>query len=562
MNESPSAPPSAGAGVKWRLSVMMFLQYAIWGAWLPILWPFLAGTRGFSATEIGTMFAVGAVGALVAPFVAGQIADRWFATERFLGFSHLAGAVLIWRLAEIESYGGFLVFSLLYSLTYAPTLPLTNAISFHHLPDRDRDFGKVRLFGTLGWIVVGVLVGHWLALRWTPGPGEAAGLLFDREFARAEGRARLLEESRLVLRDKSVLTGKVLSEEGGRLRVRIVGAEGERTVEVPAGEVRERRPLYAALAAEGKAPLLKEALENLGRDAGAEAARTWRGRLLEAGAFAKEALQGPVRARQNEGRADAFRLSALLGLLLGVFCFFLPHTPPSPGKERAAPLEALRELKRQPLATLFLLAVPVSCIHQFYFVHTANFLSGFDLEKPWFTSVFGVGGGGLMTLGQCSEILVLGLLPLVAKRVSRRTLLAVGLLAYALRMALFAHVEEFAALGLPPGLVLPLGVALHGFCFGCFIFVSFMIVDEETPPDVRASAQSLYNLVIVGIGIIAGSMIAAWVQDWATLGSEINYAKLFAVPMWASLACLALLFLFYPRRSPNEALARAERGEA
>jgi len=167
-----------------------------------------------------------------------------------------------------------------------------------------------------------------------------------------------------------------------------------------------------------------------------------------------------------------------------------------------------------------------------------------------------------MTLGQCSEILVLGLIPIFAKRVSRRSLLALGLCAYAARMALFSYVTELAGLGLSPGLVLPLGVAMHGFCFGCFIFVSFMIVDEETSSDVRASAQSLYNLVIIGIGIILGSMGAAWVQDWATLGKEINYARLFSVPMWGSLACLALLFLFYPRRSANEALARAERGEA
>jgi MFS family permease len=76
-----------------RLSAMMFLQYAIWGAWLPILWPFLADHRGLAPEQIGNLFAVGAIGAILAPFVAGQIADRFFATERFLGASHLLGAV-------------------------------------------------------------------------------------------------------------------------------------------------------------------------------------------------------------------------------------------------------------------------------------------------------------------------------------------------------------------------------------------------------------------------------------------------------------------------------------
>src|SRR5262245_1787543 len=98
---SPSAAPQLPLGLNVRLSVMMFLQYAIWGAWLPLLWPFLAGHRGFSPGQIGDMFAVGAIGAILAPFIAGQIADRYFATERFLGLSHLVGAILIWQLANV-----------------------------------------------------------------------------------------------------------------------------------------------------------------------------------------------------------------------------------------------------------------------------------------------------------------------------------------------------------------------------------------------------------------------------------------------------------------------------
>ncbi|MCA9307682.1 MAG: MFS transporter, partial [Phycisphaerales bacterium] len=136
IHDSPAEPMSAGLNV--RLSLMMFLQYAIWGAWLPIFWPYLAGHRGFDAGQIGNLFAIGAVGAIVAPFIAGQIADRWFSTERFLALSHLLGAALVWQLAQIETYEGFCVFTLLYSLIYSPTLSLTNSLAFHHLPDRDR----------------------------------------------------------------------------------------------------------------------------------------------------------------------------------------------------------------------------------------------------------------------------------------------------------------------------------------------------------------------------------------------------------------------------------------
>jgi nucleoside transporter len=420
-----------------KLSAMMFLQYAIWGAWLPILWPFLAVHRGFDESQIGTMFAVGAVGALLAPFVAGQIADRFFATEMFLGVSHLLGAVLVWQLADISSYTGFLVFSLAYSILYAPTLALTNSLAFHHLEDRDAQFGKVRLWGTVGWIVAGIAVGQWLLHRHTP-------------------------------------------------------------------------------AGEG-------------------------------------VTQAAIDAAQAAGRADAFRISAVLGAVLGVFCFSLPHTPPSEGARSNAVFEAISEVKRRPLLVLFLVSVPISCIHQFYFVHTSGFLSAFQNRAAGaINSVLGVGGGGLMTIGQMSEILVLAAIPLVAKTVSRKSLLLVGATAYALRMALFAYVD---VLPFPPIATLVGGVALHGLCFGCFIFVAFMIVDEETSADVRASAQSLYNLVIIGVGIIVGSLVSGYVATWAKAGSpRLDYADaaqtraLFSVPMWGAVLCLALLVLFYPER--------------
>ncbi len=426
MNASASAPP-LGRGLATQLSAMMFLQYAIWGAWLPLLWPFLFNHRHMEAGQIGNMFAVGAVGAIVAPFIAGQIADRWFATEKFLGLSHIVGGILVWQLATIDHYTGFLLFSLVYSLVYAPTLSLTNSLAFHHLPDRDRDFGKVRVWGTVGWICAGIAIGQWLLHRYTP--------------------------------------------------------------------------------------------------AGADAAAT--------------------AAARYAGMADAFRLSGLLGIAMGLFCFTLPHTPPSPGKKASAAAEALGEIRYQPLRTLFLLAVPVSCIHQFYFVHTADFLGHFQASAADFINrLFGVGGGGLMTIGQMSEVVVLSAIPLVAKRLSRKTLLGVGLLAYGLRMAAFAYGPA-----LPRGwdiAVVVAGIALHGLCFGCFIFVAFMIVDEETSEDVRASAQSLFNLVIVGVGIIVGSKLATGAADWARHDGAIDYRLLFSYPMWAALACLLLLLVLYP----------------
>jgi len=150
-----------------------------------------------------------------------------------------------------------------------------------------------------------------------------------------------------------------------------------------------------------------------------------------------------------------------------------------------------------------------------------------------------------MTIGQMSEIPVLAALPFLARRFSRKSLLAVGILAYAARMALFAYTDSLATV--------LLGVGLHGFCFGCFIFVAFMIVDEETTSDVRASAQNLYNLVVVGIGIIVGSWVStSLVGTWAMTSDGMDYTRLFSVPMYASLVCLVLLLLFYPSKSRND----------
>lgn len=160
-----------------------------------------------------------------------------------------------------------------------------------------------------------------------------------------------------------------------------------------------------------------------------------------------------------------------------------------------------------------------------------------------------------MTIGQMSEIVVLGMIPVLALRFSRKRLLLAGLFAYGLRMLIFSYAPALGDWGLP---LILLGVSLHGFCFGCFIFVAFMVVDEESSPDVKASSQNLFNLVIVGLGIIVGSKVASSVSNWATTRVSEDapwYAKtteMFQVPMFASVVCIVLLLLMYPSRGKNE----------
>ena len=144
------------------------LQFAVPGAWLPGLLPYLTGARGFTEVEVGLVMAATTIGALLAPFYAGQLADRVINAERLLGICHLATAVLLCVLAQLETFLPLVLTGLVTGIVYAPTIALTNSISFAHIADRDRDFGPIRLWGTIGWIAAGILVGQYLLRFATP----------------------------------------------------------------------------------------------------------------------------------------------------------------------------------------------------------------------------------------------------------------------------------------------------------------------------------------------------------------------------------------------------------
>ena len=137
---------------RWRLSLMMFLEYVIWGSWLPLLALYLSRFLRFSGTEIGWIFATQAIASVAAVFVSGQVADRYLSTERFLAVSHVVGGLAMLTLAFQRSFWPFFATMLVYALAYVPTLSLTNSICFHHLKDAQNEFGRVRLWGTIGWI--------------------------------------------------------------------------------------------------------------------------------------------------------------------------------------------------------------------------------------------------------------------------------------------------------------------------------------------------------------------------------------------------------------------------
>jgi nucleoside transporter len=146
--------------IRTRLSLMMFLNYVIWGAWYVTIDTYLTTTLHFTGTEAGAVFGTTALAAMISPFFVGLFADRFFSSERVLALLHLIGAVLLFSVTKATSFGAVYTLMFIYCLCYFPTVALTNSIALQHMSSAGRDFPLVRVFGTFGWIAVGVTIGH------------------------------------------------------------------------------------------------------------------------------------------------------------------------------------------------------------------------------------------------------------------------------------------------------------------------------------------------------------------------------------------------------------------
>ncbi|MCX6561996.1 MAG: MFS transporter [Candidatus Aminicenantes bacterium] len=154
--------------VKFRLSAMMFLQYAIWGAWAPVLSAYLQNNLGFNGFQLGLIFSLLPLATIVAPFIGGQFADRYFPTQRVIAVLQLIGGVILLLIANVTTFSSMMWLMFLYSLIYAPTLALTNSIAFINLKNSEKEFGAIRVWGTIGWIAAGWALTGWRGLSKSP----------------------------------------------------------------------------------------------------------------------------------------------------------------------------------------------------------------------------------------------------------------------------------------------------------------------------------------------------------------------------------------------------------
>ena len=157
---------------RFQLSFMMFLEFFIWGGWFVTMGTFLGNNLGATGAETAMAYSTQSWGAIIAPFIIGLIADRFFNAEHILGVLHLIGAFLMYQMYQSADFGSFYPYVLGYMIGYMPTLALVNSVSFNQMKDPAKDFSLIRVWGTIGWIAAGLAISY--VFDWDPNP-EVAG---------------------------------------------------------------------------------------------------------------------------------------------------------------------------------------------------------------------------------------------------------------------------------------------------------------------------------------------------------------------------------------------------
>lgn len=374
-----------------QLSTMMFLEFFIWGAWFVTLGTFLINNLHATGAQTGSVFSTQSWGAIIAPFIIGLIADRYFNAEKILGVLHLVGAALMYYMYSVGNVTAiypesFFYYLLAYMILYMPTLALVNSISFNQMNNTEKEFPRIRVWGTIGWIVAG------LAISFV--------FLWDSE-------------------------------------------------------------------ANIKAGLMK----------------------------------------------NTFLMASIASLVLGIFSFALPKTPPKVAKgtqvkvSEILGLDALKLLKDKNFLIFFIASILICIPLAFYYQYANPFLTDIGMTNPT----------AKMTMGQFFEIFFLLMLPFIFKKFGFKITIMAGMLAWAIRYALFAYGNAGNLT-----FMLIIGIILHGICYDFFFVSGQIYTDAKAGPKFKSAAQGLITLATYGIGMLIGFEVAGLIKDAYTTTTVVN----------------------------------------
>jgi nucleoside transporter len=403
---SDQPPGTITAEIRLKLSLMMFLEFFIWGAWFVTMGTFLAADLSASGSQISLAYLTQSLGAIAAPFIIGLIADQFFSAQKVMGILHLAGAALLFLASTMSTFGAFFPVILAYMIVYMPTLALVNSVSFRQMASPEKQFPAVRVLGTIGWIVAGVTIG-WLS--W---------------------------------------------EQQGQL-------------------------------------------------------------------------------------TQTFRMAAVASLILGVFSFLLPATPPTRRGDKATVrdilgLDAIALLKNRSYLVFFLSSIAICIPLAFYYNFTNLFLNEIGVQSA----------AAVQSLGQVSEVLFLLAMPFLLVRLGVKYTLAIGMAAWALRYVFFAFGDAGSLYWM-----LLLGIVLHGICYDFFFVAGQIYTDKFAGERFRSAAQGLITLATYGLGILIGSLLAGPIVDRFVTADGHDWTQIWVVPAAiAAVVMVLFLILFKDRR--------------
>ena len=396
--------------IRIKLSVMMFLEFFIWGAWFVTLGTFLGNNLNASGSQIAAAFSTQSFGAIIAPFIIGLIADRYFNAEKILGILHLIGAVLMYLMYQSTDFAAFYPYVLGYMIMYMPTLALVNSVSFNQMRDPEKEFSTIRVWGTIGWIVAGLSISF--LFHWDSSEGISSGLL-----------------------------------------------------------------------------------------------------------------------------RNTFLMASIASLVLGLFSFMLPATPPKANKDEKVTvsdllgLDALKLLKSKNFLVFFISSILICIPLAFYYQNANPFLSAIGLENPT----------GKMTIGQISEVLFMLLLPVFFKRFGVKKTILVGMLAWVLRYVFFAYGNASELT-----FMLIMGIALHGICYDFFFVSGQIYTNSKAGEKYKSAAQGLITLATYGVGMLIGFWVAGLVTDAYKLSeTENNWQAIWLIPAGIAAVVTILFVIFF-----------------